>query len=128
VIADLLEAREVLETQAARLAALRASDEQLRGVTSAWKDSGGTWEDNTCFHAAIAAATGNFMLEHLVRLQMDLLRDVSQRGHYRTAGTAARLLAEHKSIADAIADGNPDAAEAAVRQHLAHTRKAVQAE
>jgi GntR family transcriptional regulator, transcriptional repressor for pyruvate dehydrogenase complex len=127
VIADILESRELLEVQAARLAAQRASDEQVRAVTAAWRDSGSSWEDNVGFHVAVAAATGNFMLERMMRLQMELLREVHQRDHYRSPRTAAELLAEHRSIADAIAAGDADDAEAAVRRHLAHTRKAVRA-
>jgi GntR family transcriptional regulator, transcriptional repressor for pyruvate dehydrogenase complex len=127
VIADILESRELLEVQAARLAAQRASDDQLRAVTAAWRDSGSSWQDNIGFHVAVAAATGNFMLERLVHLQMELLREVHQRDHYRSPATAAELLAEHRAIADALAAGDPDAAEAAVRRHLAHTRQAVQA-
>jgi GntR family transcriptional repressor for pyruvate dehydrogenase complex len=127
VIADILEARELLEAQAARLAAQRANDEQVNAVTAACEDSASSWEDNLTFHVAVAAATGNFMLERLVRLQMELLREVHQRDHYRSPGIAAELLAEHRSIAGAIAVGDADAAEAAVRRHLAHTRGAVQA-
>jgi DNA-binding FadR family transcriptional regulator len=56
---------------------------------------------------------------------MELLAEVHQRDHYRSPRTAAELLAEHRSIADAIAAGDADAAQAAVRQHLAHTRDAV---
>lgn len=121
VIADVLEARELLEVQVARLAAQRASDERI----GALPHGGDTWEDNVRFHTAVAEATGNFMLARLVRLQMDLLRDVHQRDHYRSPETTRRLLAEHRAIADAITARDPDAAEAAVRRHFAHTRDAV---
>ncbi|NUR86399.1 MAG: FadR family transcriptional regulator [Nonomuraea sp.] len=121
VIADILEARELLETRVVRLAAVRATAEQALALAAM---DGGGWEDNVRFHTAVAAATGNFMLERLVRLQLDLLRDVRQRDHY-SAGTAADLLAEHRAIAEAIAAGDPDAAEAAVRRHLSHTHTEV---
>jgi DNA-binding FadR family transcriptional regulator len=65
------------------------------------------------------------MLERMVRLQLELLRELHQRDHYRSAQTTKELLAEHQAIADAIAAGDPDTAEAAVRGHLAHTRNAV---
>jgi len=125
VIADILESRELLEAQAARFAARRASRERADMITAACQDSGGSWQDNVAFHVTVAAATGNFMLERLVRQQMELLRDVHQRAHYRSAEAAAELLAQHRSIADAIAAGDADAAEAAVRKHLTHTRAAV---
>jgi len=125
VISDILESREILEAQAARLAAQRASREEVRAVTTASQGSGSSWDDNLVFHVAVAAATGNFMLERLVRLQMELLREVHQRDHYRSPQTAARLLAEHRAIAEAIAARDADAAEAAVRRHLAHTQAVV---
>lgn len=124
VIADVLESRELLEVQVARLAASRATDEQARELVRLCdsKDSG--WEANAAFHTAIAVATGNFMLERLVRFQLDLLRDVPQRRHY-TAAEARRLLAEHRAMAEAVANRDADAAETTVRQHFTHTREAV---
>ena len=125
VIGDILESRELLEVQVARLAAERAGEDRLRELADACAGSGATWADNVRFHTAVAACTGNFMLERLVRLQLDLLSDVHQRDHYRGPGVADELLAEHRAIADAIAEHDPDAAELAVRRHFAHTRAAV---
>lgn len=118
VIADVLEARALLEVQVVRLAVERATDEQIAELT---RESGTAWEDNVRFHVSVAAATGNFMLERLVRLQLDLLSDVRQRDHYRSPKSAGDLLAEHRAIAAAIATRDPDAAEAAIRRHLSHT-------
>jgi DNA-binding FadR family transcriptional regulator len=118
VIVDVLEARELLEVQVVRLAAERATEAQIRELT---RESGAAWEDNVRFHACVAAATGNFMLERLVRLQLDLLTEVRQRDHYRSPKSAGELLAEHRAIAIAIADRDPDRAEAAIRRHLSHT-------
>ena len=122
----MLESRELLEVQVARLAALRADDEHLPAVMASCRDSAGTWDDNIRFHAAVARCTGNFMLERLVRLQMDLLSEVHQRDHYRSAQAGAELLAEHRAIADAVAARDPEAAAAAMRRHFAHTRAAVE--
>jgi len=122
-IADILEARELLEIQVARLAAARADRERIEAIERAC--DGHTWADNIAFHSAIAAATGNFMLERLVRLQMEMLDAAHQRDHYRSPADSRRLLAEHRTIAKAIAAGDADAAEAAVRKHFQHTRAAV---
>jgi GntR family transcriptional regulator, transcriptional repressor for pyruvate dehydrogenase complex len=127
VIADVLESRELLEVQAARLAAARATAGQVRMITAASREPAGTWDDNIRFHTAVVGGTGNFMLERLVRLQLELLREVHQRGHYRSPQAAARLLAEHRAIADAVAARDPDAAAAAVSRHFTHTRAAVEA-
>jgi DNA-binding FadR family transcriptional regulator len=127
VIADVLESRELLEVQVARLAAARVDPERAAALLAACEGSAGGWDDNVRFHTAVAAATGNFMLERLVRLQMDLLRDVHLRDHYPPERTA-ELLAEHRAIAEAVATGDADTAEAAVRQHFRDTRTAMAAD
>ncbi|QIS11626.1 FadR/GntR family transcriptional regulator [Nocardia arthritidis] len=124
VIADILEARELLETQVVRLAATRAGEQARQAVLAACAGSDGDWSENVRFHLAVAAATGNFMLERMMRLQLDLLAGARPREHYPSPETAPALLAEHRAIAEAIAAGDPDAAEAALRHHLAHTRAA----
>jgi DNA-binding FadR family transcriptional regulator len=123
VISDILEARELLEAQVARLAARRAGREEIEAIERAC--DGHTWEDNIAFHTAIAAATGNFMLERLVRLQLEMLDTAHQRDHYRSPADTRRLLAEHRTIAAAIAAADEDAAESAMRKHFQHTRAAV---
>jgi GntR family transcriptional repressor for pyruvate dehydrogenase complex len=123
VISDILEARELLEVQVVRLAAKRAGPARLEVIGRTC--DGQTWADNVAFHTAIAAATGNFMLERLVRLQMEMLDAAHQREHYRSPADTRRLLAEHRTIAAAIAARDPDAAEAAMRKHFQHTRAAV---
>lgn len=125
VISDLLESRELLEAQVVRLAAQRIDPGKAAAVVEAARSTDGSWEENTRFHTAVAAATGNFMLERLVRLQLDLLADLHQRDRYRSPDEARRGLAEHHAIAEAVAAGDPDAAEAAIRRHFANTKKAV---
>ncbi|WP_344313106.1 FadR/GntR family transcriptional regulator [Fodinicola feengrottensis] len=125
-ILDVLESREMLEVQVARLAARKVAEgADGQPLLEAARVSSGSWEDNARFHTAIAAATGNFMVERLVRLQLDLLRDVRQRDHYSTREARAGL-AEHRAIATAISGGDQDAAEAALRAHFAHTRANVE--
>lgn len=123
-ILDILEARELLEVQVVRLAAERTDEQRAQTLLAAAEVSSGGWEANAAFHRALAAATGNFMLEHLVGLQLDLLSDIRQRAHY-SAESAEAGLAEHRAIADAVVRGDAGAAESAMRDHLAHTRKAV---
>ncbi|WP_163505828.1 FadR/GntR family transcriptional regulator [Fodinicola acaciae] len=123
-ILDILEARELLEVQVVRLAAERTDERRGAAVLAAAEVSTGGWQANAAFHRALAAATGNFMLEHLVGLQLDLLSDIRQRAHYSQESAEAGL-AEHRAIAEAVVRGDVDAAEAAMRDHLTHTRKAV---
>ena len=52
------------------------------------------------------------------------------RFQYRTIlvpGRAEQSLAEHRAIVDAVAHGDPDAAEQAMREHLAHVVEALRA-
>lgn len=125
VIADILESREILEAQIARLAANRATPQQAENLIAMCAGSARTWQDNVRFHTTVAALTGNFMLERLVRLQMDLLSDVHQRKHYRTPQDASGPFAEHTAIAQAIAAHDAPAAEEAVHQHFTHTRSMI---
>ncbi|MEW2386709.1 FadR/GntR family transcriptional regulator [Micromonospora sp. NPDC047707] len=125
VISDVLESRELLEVQVARLAAVRASDEHIQALRRICDGDDTSWAANVAFHTAVAAATGNFMLERLIRLQMDLLDHTHQRDHYRSPNDALRGLNEHRAIANAIAARDPDAAETTVRYHFRNTRTAV---
>lgn len=128
VIRDILESRELIEVQVARLAAARGDDEARARLLAESRSAGLGWEQNVRFHTAVAEACGNFMLERLVRLQMDLLRDAHQRAHYESPGRAAELLRQHRLIAEAIASQDPLAAEDAVRQHFTATRAALSSE
>jgi DNA-binding FadR family transcriptional regulator len=121
-ILDLLEARELLETQIVALACARitaAEGESLRAAAQKRE----SWEDNVEFHVALAATTHNFMLPRLVRQQMELLRDVHQRGYYDAPERAAELLAEHQELAEAVIARDIARAQALTREHFAHTRQ-----
>lgn len=123
-IADVLEARSLLEVQVARLACDRRTEEQAR--TLAALASGLTaWENNLEFHCAIAAATQNFVLEKMVRQQAEIAGELHQRSHYDDPDELQRMRTEHQAIAAAIVARDPDAAEEITRQHLHRTRRVV---
>ena len=124
------EARGPLEGLVARLAAERGPDdlaarlaailaEQSAAVQAG--DEEGFFRTNAAFHAAIATASGNAELPRLLgslegRMALALRRVAARAGHRDAA------LAEHGAVADAIARRDGDAAEAAMRAHLAATR------
>lgn len=130
---EIHEARGPLEGFAARLAAERAPAglaTQLDAILAAQAkavaagDEDGFFRTNAEFHAAIAAACGNAELHRLLaslegRMALALRHVAAQPGHRDSA------LAEHRAVAAAIRARDGEAAEAAMRAHLAATRARV---
>ena len=118
----LSELREGLETMAVRLAALRASDEEIFRidqllVRTGKELDGGAYPSDLDFHAYISEASGNPELAEKIReinTRLHLVRLLSGMSD----GRAARAYAEHAKIAKAIRSRDPDRAEAAMRNHL----------
>jgi GntR family transcriptional regulator, transcriptional repressor for pyruvate dehydrogenase complex len=119
-----MEVREAIETQTARLAARRRDDDDLRamrGALSAMEaaiDSrGDAVAADAQFHTAIVRAARNPLLE---RLWADLGEPIDQtrRASLARPGRPPRSLAAHRTILEAIETGDEDAAGAAMRAHL----------
>ncbi|WFE24230.1 GntR family transcriptional regulator [Solwaraspora sp. WMMD937] len=132
---ELVEMRLVLETAAARRAAGRSATAEpaVLGLLREAADLPGpvpgaqgyasiaafTAQDAR-FHNLLAEQSGNRMLhDAVVRLRphLHLFRLHFPPTHYRTSG------AEHHRIVDAVASGDPDRAETAVREHLLAARQ-----
>jgi DNA-binding GntR family transcriptional regulator len=129
---EILQTRAVLEGLAARQAARRATAEdvaELRAVLTGMRrllDDGdllGASDENAVLHRRILELSEH---ETAQRLIMELNSQIV-RFQYRTIlhpGRPEQSFAEHAAIVDALAAGDPDAAEAAMRRHLgnvAHT-------
>ena len=127
---DYLEYRRHEEGFAARCAALRATPPDraaikscLEALTSAFheNDLERSLKADIAFHTAIAKASHNVMLIHMMRSIYDLTEQkiFFSRHHLREiSGSAEALLAQHTAIADAILSRDADAAEAAARAHM----------
>lgn len=126
------EVRGPLEGLAARLAAERGPRGPLRdrlgailgeqAAAVAAQDEHGFFRTNAAFHRAIAAGSGNPELLRLLgslegRMALALRRVAATPRHRRAA------LDEHRGVAEAVGAGNGDEAEAAMRAHLAATRR-----
>jgi GntR family transcriptional regulator, transcriptional repressor for pyruvate dehydrogenase complex len=74
-IADVLEARTLLEVQIAELACQRRTTDEAQNLAVLSRRLN-AWEDNVAFHCAVAACTHNFMLERMVRQQVDLASEL----------------------------------------------------
>ncbi|MCW2983289.1 MAG: transcriptional regulator, GntR family [Conexibacter sp.] len=131
--AEILEARMVLEGLAARHAATRATPGDVAALRAILADMGerldagdllGASDRNAVLHARLMAIADHATVARLVAG----LRGQLVRFQYRTIlvpGRSDRSLAEHTAIVDAVAAGDADAAEAAMRAHLGQVAHAL---
>lgn len=123
-VAEVDEARNIVEAACVRLAAERRTDDDLAAIATALEESMVDDQSLTAFleldvrfHRSIARAARNRLLElpmaaiHLVRPRTNRLL----RRHDRTA-----VRQQHTALFAAIRDGDPDGAEAAFREHAAY--------
>lgn len=122
---DQFEARLALDAEAARLAALRHTPEEIAGLrallAARGHHAGGDKADfvarDLAFHRAVIAASQNAVLAAMYDFFSTLIAETI------AASTGEDLpepdLAAHAAIVDAIESGDPDAAEAAVRRFMA---------
>jgi DNA-binding FadR family transcriptional regulator len=121
---ELKEARLLFEVQMVRLAAERAAPEdvarlrqRLREHHATLSDLGRFFHHDMLFHREIAAITGNAIFAALSEALMGWLGEFYTQ-LVRVPGTEQVTLSEHGQILDAIAAGDADAAEAAMRDHI----------
>ncbi len=132
---ELLELRKILEIEAAGLACLRHTEEQLQKMENALiqmeedikaGDLGQQADWN--FHYAIAEATQNSLLVKLMDSIAGIMRKVLETARqelYKTPGTPERLLKEHRIIFEAIRQGMEQKARKAMYEHLDRVEKAL---
>src|SRR5262245_2830797 len=123
--AEILESRMVLEGLAARYAAQKATEDQvaeLRKILDGMRaslDEGdlvAASDLNARFHALLLEIAGHRTVSRLVAM----LNPQLVRFQFRTIlapGRAEQSFQEHSAIVDAVARGDADAAEQAVREH-----------
>jgi DNA-binding GntR family transcriptional regulator len=133
---DLLYVRRAVETEAARLAARRATDEELARIeetssrhvhdVSVGHD---TVEPSMNFHRLIAEASHNRMLMAVALLLLDPANDPLEKALGQIAldtGETLDQATDHLSLAEALRSRDPDAAEAAMRAHMDKLIQAVE--
>lgn len=130
------EVRQCLETEAARLAAIRITQARLRRLRQALDNmeeslrSGiGTMEADFDFHLEIARATDNDLFEkQLIFLKPDMLgtmRIASSITEMRSEGRKKTVLDEHRNIFQAISVGDGELAKLYMHYHLVSVRKRI---
>lgn len=128
------EVRLVLESAAAKLAALRRSAQQmdaieraLDGLLSALHSIGPAHDEDWVLHRAIMLATSNSAFvstfDHLHEEIDRILRAGVQITRSRPPEILEAMAGEHEMIVDAIRGRDPDAAALAMRWHLTQGRK-----
>lgn len=128
---EVLELRLLIEPGLARLASLRASSFETARILDAATtlDNAQSGEVDFVFHLAIAAAARNHLAAEIYRM----LRQVGVDARVKVARTAsptcpkriAQRDAEHRLVAEAISQRDPEAAEAAMRAHLLSVQKQI---
>jgi GntR family transcriptional repressor for pyruvate dehydrogenase complex len=131
-LGDVREMRHILGTSAARLAARRATADDLavlwgildemeemeRGAAlPGWGHLGRT---GTAFHLALARATHNPLLVAFTEPLFELVDRARQDYPWQPTGEA---IPNHRRIYEAVAARDPDAAAAAMETHLAHVER-----
>jgi GntR family transcriptional repressor for pyruvate dehydrogenase complex len=132
---EMFEVRRVFETATARMAAERASHEELSRLEAALeamrerlndRDSEKGEEADVEFHYVVAEATHNALLIRLFRtLSAEFSRAVSvaRRQLYVDQDNPKKLIAQHHRIYTAIKAQNSESATRAMREHLNYAER-----
>ncbi len=133
---DFFEMRRILEAGAVALAAKRRTDGDLHNLRDILKDMLSATESkqeelaemaDTRFHLAIAMATHNHLMIHLMNQMSDQMQNTMKESRmlwiFAEQSTMERLYQEHVSIFEAIVDSNPSLAEALMLSHLGKVEK-----
>ena len=127
---EIIELRFMLEPSLARLAALRASPFEIQRIVLAATTPPDTAYSaaDFAFHRAVAVGARNGLAVELYRLLRQVGTDARVRVHNSAPTCPKRLArrdAEHRAIADAILARDPEAAEQAMRDHLAAVQRQI---
>ncbi len=131
-IPDLLELRLIIEPAGARLAARRATPENLaeieaalKGMETAVEDSASSVESDLEFHLAILEATHNAFMRPFGALIQEALR-ASFKLTNRDRLAFEKSLRRHRDVFEAIRDRDPEAAEVAMKIVLNFTSQHIE--
>ena len=127
---DLLEFRHMLESQAAQLAAERATDADIARIDETYaalaraytsKDLAASVEADVAFHQAISEATHNVLIGHLTSSLLRVIHGHVTRNlenlHVRPKPWE-QLQAQHHAIWQGVRERKPEAAAKAARAHI----------
>jgi len=131
---ELMDMRRMFEPAVARVAATRATDEEmtsLRNLLDAQRRKIASGQsaivEDTAFHAALARATHNRVAVRLMETLNDLLVE-SRKLTLKQKGRPERSLQGHVAIVKAVSRRDPDAAERAMHDHIDQIAALVEAQ
>jgi GntR family transcriptional repressor for pyruvate dehydrogenase complex len=137
-VSDLFEVREIIETQAVRLAALRRDGADLERLRRLNREYEGdlhrgdlAFEANSRFHRAIVETAKNPLLTDIMGPLLTATMDVYVSARHRSLSGAPNLIRfvnEHEQIIDAVAHQNPDLAAELLAEHIKAARERVREE
>lgn len=118
-VEELLEARMLLEVPAARMSAQRASDSHRKRLleVAALPVREERFTSTSVFHLIVLESTGNRLLPLMTRPVFEVLESRFARSR-ASDGFWTRVAHDHRDIAQAIADCDPDAAATRMESHL----------
>jgi GntR family transcriptional repressor for pyruvate dehydrogenase complex len=123
-IAELHETRELLEVHLAGRAAERRSPDDLKALEDALRDMKSKLGDprevtgpDLRFHRAVAAAAHNRLLERVMNCLQESIRAMIDAA-WPGAKDMKNSWKTHAAVFDAVKQGSPDAARAAMQRHM----------
>ncbi len=130
-LAQLLEARRVVEVGNARLAAARIDEARVRELRTILADLEAAVDDpdrfsdlDIAFHNAVCGVAGNFLLGQF----MSIINTMAKVSRERTGSVPAvrrATVRDHRHIVDALAAHDAVAAARAMQEHLDHVERAL---
>ncbi|MCG8483798.1 MAG: FadR family transcriptional regulator [Clostridia bacterium] len=129
LILDTLDARDVIETEVAKLVACRANDQEIEQIKDIIAESkkavktgsnGLKYDDD--FHMALANASHNKIYAMIMNLIKDALTK-SREATLNIAGQPSKTVDDHEEILNAIISGDSEKAGIVMRKHLKKARE-----
>ncbi|MGW7072135.1 FadR/GntR family transcriptional regulator [Streptomyces sp. NPDC054855] len=135
-VLQIVEVRRAMEGEAASLAAVRATPEDvarmrqsLAAIDKAVADGGDGVDEDLAFHQSIAESTGNAVMVSTVRYLGEVMRSgirVTRANEARRDDFIEAVRVEHHAILAAVESGDAEAARSAVRRHMKHAASRLQ--
>jgi len=128
-LTDLVEVRKVIETACARLAAEKATEEQIshlerivEAMAEVRNDLDAYLAQDLNLHLGIAQASGNRIFPQMLELVREVFHSELRSTVY-TAGAIEKGFGYHRAVVHAIRMRDPDGAGEAMKEHLEDVRE-----
>lgn len=133
-VEQVYQVREVLEPFAARLAALRISDQELERLKITFDavreaieggDFDPYFESDTQFHDLIVQNAGNQVLKEILENLSDRVYRIRVRARRRSSSHLVQSFEEHCLVLEALIKRDPSGAEHFMREHIRNAGKRI---